>query len=32
MTEFEVHCLVALGFGFGSIFWSLFFWLLFGDN
>lgn len=30
MSEFEINCLIALGFGFGSIFWTVSLWIVFG--
>lgn len=30
MTEYEINSLIALGFGFGSVFWSITLWIVFG--
>ena len=30
MSEFEINCLISLGFGFGSVFWSIVLWIVFG--
>lgn len=32
MTEFEINCLMAMGFGFGSIFWTIVYWIIFSKG
>lgn len=32
MSEFEINCLLALGFGFGAIYWAIILWLIFGSK
>lgn len=31
-TEFYINVLMGLGFGFGSIFWAIFLWVVFGKK
>lgn len=30
MTQFEINTLLSIGFGFGSVFWVLVLWIIFG--